>query len=72
MTTPRVTEMPLRLEPVETDPFIEALPRSSAARPSLTEREERERRVELVRRVMRGPAREGIRNGWPAPRTERA
>jgi hypothetical protein len=25
MTTPRVTEMPLRLEPVETDPFIEAL-----------------------------------------------
>jgi hypothetical protein len=24
MTTPRVTEMPLRLEPVQPDPFIEA------------------------------------------------
>ncbi len=24
MTTPRVTEMPLRLQPVEPDPFIEA------------------------------------------------
>jgi hypothetical protein len=24
MTTPRVTEMPLRLEPVEPDPFIES------------------------------------------------
>jgi hypothetical protein len=30
MTTPRVTEMPLRMEPVERDPFIEALPRFSA------------------------------------------
>jgi len=77
MTTPRVTETPLRLEPVEPDPFIEAQARSSAVRPRLTEREKRERRVELVRRVMRihagvGPANEGIRNGWPARRTERA
>jgi hypothetical protein len=24
MTTPRVTEMPLRLEPVQPDPFIDA------------------------------------------------
>jgi ribosomal protein S30 len=66
MTTPRVTEMP-----VQPDPFIEAKSRSSAVRPRLTEREERERRVELVRSVMRahagdGPAREDIRNGWPA------
>jgi hypothetical protein len=77
MTTPRVTEMPLRLEPVEPDPFIEALPPSSAVHPHLTEREERERRVERVRGVMRahagdGAAREGMRNGWPARTTERA
>ena len=77
MTTPRVTEMPLWMEPVEPDPFIEALPRSSAVRPRLTEREERERRVELVRRLMRvqagdGPARDRTRNGWAARRTQRA
>jgi hypothetical protein len=76
MTTPHVTEMPLRLEPVEPDPFIEALSWSSVVRPRLTEREERERRVELVRRVRRlpgdGSAREGIRNGWRARRTELA
>jgi hypothetical protein len=77
MTMPRVTEMPLRLEPVEPDPFIEAQSRSSAVRPRLTEREERERRVELVHRAMRvradgRPARDGFRNGWPARVTERA
>ena len=71
MTTPHVTEMPLRLEPVEPDPFIDALPRPSAVR---TAREERERRVELVRRVMRVKRRslDGIRNGRPAGRTERS
>lgn len=53
MTTPRVTEMPLRLEPVQPDPFIEAQSRPSAIAPPLTVREERERRVELVRRVFR-------------------
>ena len=77
MTTPRVTEMPLRLEPVQADPFIDAQSRSTAARPRLTEQQERERRVELVRRAMRGQAgdgsaREGMRNGWAARRTERA
>jgi hypothetical protein len=77
MTAPCVTEMPLRLEPVEPDPFIEARSRSSAVRPSPTEREDRERRVELVLRVMRvhasgGTRREAIRNGWPSRRTERA
>jgi hypothetical protein len=77
MTTPRVTETPLRMEPVEPDPYIEALPRSSAVPPRLTEREERERRVELVRRLMRvqagdGPARDRTRNGWAARRTQRA
>ena len=75
MTSPRVTETPLRMEPVEPDPFIEALPRSTAVRPRLTE--ERERRVELVRRLMRiqvvdGPARDGTRNGWAVRRTQRA
>ena len=77
MTSPRVTETPLRMEPVEPDPFIEALPRPTAARPRLTEREERERRVKLVRRLMRvqagdGPARDGTRNGWAPRRTQRA
>jgi len=76
MTSPRVTETPLRMEPVEPDPFIEALSQSTAVRPRLTEREERERRVELVR-LMRiqagaGPARDGARNGWSARRTQRA
>jgi hypothetical protein len=59
MTTPSVTEMPLRLEPVEPDPFIEAPSPSSAVRPHLAEREERERRVALVRRVMRGHGGDG-------------
>jgi hypothetical protein len=77
MTTPRVTETPLRLQPVEPDPFIEAQARSSAVRPRLIEREKRERRVELVRRATRihagvGPGNEGIRNGWPTRSTERA
>ena len=65
MTTPHVTEMPLRLEPVEPDPFIEALPRPSVVCPARTGREERERRVELVRRVMRARqrSRDGTRNG---------
>jgi hypothetical protein len=73
MTSPRVTEMSLRMEPVEPDPFIEALPRSTAVRPRLTEREERERRVELVRRLMRIEAGDGrVRNGWAARRTHRA
>jgi hypothetical protein len=67
--------IPLRLEPVEPDPFIEALSRPSAAvRPARTGREERERRVELVRRVMRAKrrSRDGTRNGRSAGRTERA
>ena len=73
MTSPRVTETPLRMEPVEPDPFIEALPRPTAARPRLTEREERERGVELVRRPMRIQAGYGrARNGWAARRTQRA
>jgi hypothetical protein len=73
MTTPRVIETPQRQEPVEPDPFIEGLSRSSPGRSRLIEREERERRVDLVRRIMRvrgidGPA---TRNGWPARRTGR-
>jgi hypothetical protein len=72
MTSPRVTETPLRMEPVEPDPFIEALPRSTAVRPRLTEREERERRVELVRRLMRIQGDGRARNGWAARRTQRA
>ena len=73
MTSPRVTETPLRMEPVEPDPFIEALPRSTAVRPRLTEQEECERRVELVRHVMRIQAGDGrARNGSAARRTQRA
>ena len=71
VTTPRVTELPLRLESVEPDPFIEALSQPSARRAA---RAERERRVELVRRVMRakGHSRDGTRNGLSVRRTERA
>jgi hypothetical protein len=77
MTTPRVTEMPLRLEPVQRDPFIEAPSRPRAVAARSTEREERERRVELVRRVMQvhaaaGAPRDGFRNARPARATERA
>ena len=32
MTTPRVTEIPLRLEPVQPDPFIEAAPEDREVR----------------------------------------
>jgi hypothetical protein len=71
MTTPRVTEIPLGLAPVEPDPFIDAPSRSSAVRRRLSEREARQRRVESVRGVMRARA-AGIRNGWPAARTQRA
>jgi hypothetical protein len=78
MTTPRVTEMPLRLEPVQPDPFIEAPSRPRAAVPRSAEREERERRVELVRRVMHvhtaaaGAPDDGFRNARPTRATERA
>jgi hypothetical protein len=53
VTTPHVTELPLRLEPVEPDPFIVALPRAAGARARRADREQRERRIELVRRLLR-------------------
>ena len=53
MTTPRVTEMPLELVPLEPDRFIEVSPRAIAAQRRLGERGARERQVEMVRRVMR-------------------
>jgi hypothetical protein len=63
MTTPHVTELPLRLEPVTPDPFIAApSPPPAVARRSA--RLERERRLDLVRRVM-------ARNGRAARRTVR-
>ena len=76
MTTPRVTEMPLRLEPVQPDPFIDAPSRPRAVTPRLTEREERERRIELVCRVMHvhaaaGASRDGFRNARPTRATQR-
>jgi hypothetical protein len=37
MTTPRVTETPLRLTPVERDPFIDAPSRPDVAREPLDE-----------------------------------
>jgi hypothetical protein len=69
MTTPHVTELPLALEPVEPDPFIEALPSPPAAA-RRAEREERRRRLDLVRRLMSAPA-GSTRNGRPARRTNR-
>jgi hypothetical protein len=72
MTTPHVTELPLALEPVEPDPFIEALPSPSGPAERRAEREERRRRLDLVRGPMRNtPTRDGTRNGRPARRTNR-
>jgi hypothetical protein len=76
MTTPHVTQNPLVLEPVEPDPFIEAPSRPPGPTARRTEREQRMRRIDLVRRLLRvrageALAREGARNGWPARRTER-
>ena len=56
MTTPRVSEIPLAMAPVEPDPFIDAPTRASAARRRLAERQAQERRTELVRSVMRARA----------------
>jgi hypothetical protein len=67
MTTPRVTELPLRLQPVEPDPFIERPSRSSGASARRTERVRRERRMERVRQLMRVAA----RNRRSAATTER-
>jgi hypothetical protein len=76
MTTPHVTELPLKLEPVEPDPFIEAPPSPSGPTARRAEREERRRRLDLVLRLMRVRSgdtltRDGARNGRPAPRTKR-
>ena len=53
MTTPRVTEIPIAMAPVEPDLFIDGSPRLSVAQRRLAEREARERRTELIRRIMR-------------------
>ena len=53
MTTPRVTEIPIAMAPVEPDPFIDLSARASVAQRRRAEREARARRTELVRRVMR-------------------
>ena len=71
MTTPSVTEMPTELEPVEPDPFIEALPRSLDPVAHRVERELRERRIERVRRLMRMRTDRGARNGRKASGTDR-
>ncbi len=62
MTTPRVTEIPLRMAAVERDPFVPA-----PAHLRLTQRQANSRRLELVRRLLRD-----TRNARPAGRTERA
>jgi hypothetical protein len=53
MTTPRVTEIPVPMAPVERDPFIGASSRASIAQQRLVEREARQRRTDLVRSLMR-------------------
>jgi hypothetical protein len=63
MTTPRVTEIPVPMAPVEPDPFIGAPSRASVARHRLAERDARERRTELVRRLMRTRAAQSDRGG---------
>jgi hypothetical protein len=46
MTTPRVTEIPIAMAPVEPDSFIDNASRLSVAERRLAEREARERRTE--------------------------
>ena len=53
MTTPGVTESPIAMAPVEPDPFIDNASRLSVVERRLAEREARERRTELVRRLIR-------------------
>ena len=53
MTTPRVTEIPIAMAPVEPDSFIDNASRPSVVERRLAEREARERRTELVRRLIR-------------------
>jgi hypothetical protein len=53
MTTPRVTEIPIAMVPVEPDSFIDVIPCPSVVQRRVTERETHERRMELVRRTMR-------------------
>jgi hypothetical protein len=53
MTTPHVTEIPVPIAAVEPDPFIGAPSRVVVARRRLAERAARERRTELVRRLLR-------------------
>ena len=53
MTTPRVTVIPIAMAPVEPDSFIDVTSRTSTAQRRVAEREAHERRMELVRRIMR-------------------
>ena len=63
VTTPRVTEIPVPMAPVEPDPFIAAPSRATVARERLLEREARARRTELVRSLMRSRAAQRGRGG---------
>lgn len=63
MTTPRVTEIPVPMARVEPDPFIGASSRASVAQQRLVEREARERRTDLVQRLMRTRAAQRDRGG---------
>ena len=53
MTTPRVSEIPIAMAPVEPDSFIDNAGRPSVVDRRLAERESRERQTERVRRVIR-------------------
>ena len=53
MTTPGVTEIPIAMAPVEPDSFIDNASRPSVVERRLAEREARERRTELVPRLIR-------------------
>jgi hypothetical protein len=63
MTTPRVTEIAVPMARVEPDPFIGASSRASVAQQRLVEREARERRTDLVQRLMRTRAARRHRGG---------
>jgi hypothetical protein len=56
MTTPRVTEIPIAMATIEPDSFIDDASRPSVVGRRLAERAARERRTELVRRLIRARA----------------
>ena len=70
MTTPRVTEIPIAMAPIEPDSFIDVTFRASVVQRRVTEREDHERRMDLVRHTMRMRAARSPAPDQPATRSD--